>query len=347
MVNEQAKRCVETANDQLDPNRNIAVVPKKNRARLNDRQLSDYESYRLAFLSWLLREGKDKQKAEGYSPYTVYVDSQRSAVFDRVAWKSNGGYTIPPTELDANEYFKEVAFSDRARSTKGKIQETLEHYNKWLQHEYGADEWTFDYDFDSSSGWRTKPADYFRKEERRALRQAAFDVGGDSWKLASLVLASLDGGLRPVEVMRAKTYWVDRDNHILRIPVEESSKNDDNWETSVQGRTHNALLCWLEEREYIDQYEGTDALWLTSYGNPYGSQSLNRLLDQMCEKAGIDTEHRELSWYSIRHSVGTLMTQHRDLKATKDQLRHKSPKTTMKYDQVSNEERENILGKMG
>lgn len=147
--------------------------------------------------------------------------------------------------------------------------------------------------------------------------------------------------------MRAKTYWVDRDNHVIRIPIDESSKNEDNWETSVQSRTHNALLHWLDERETIDQYSDTNALWLTSHGNPYASKSLGRLLERLCEKAGIDTENRQLSWYTIRHSVGTLMTKHRDLKATKDQLRHKSPKTTMKYDRVSTERREEILNRLG
>lgn len=54
--------------------------------------------------------------------------------------------------------------------------------------------------------------------------------------------------------------------------------------------------------------DDTDALWLTTHGNPYGSKSLGRLLKRLCEKADIRTENRELSFYAIRHSVGTLTT---------------------------------------
>jgi site-specific recombinase XerD len=96
-----------------------------------------------------------------------------------------------------------------------------------------------------------------------------------------------------------------------------------------------------------DRYEGTDALWRTMCGNPYGSRSLGRLLRDLCDDAGIDYENRKMSWYAIRHSVGTYMTRERDLAATKAQLRHKSAKTTMKYDQVPVEDRQDALDKMG
>lgn len=47
----------------------------------------------------------------------------------------------------------------------------------------------------------------------------------DSWKVPSLTW-SLDAGFRPIEVGRAKTGWVVLDNGILRIPREDSSKNE-------------------------------------------------------------------------------------------------------------------------
>ena len=92
------------------------------------------------------------------------------------------------------------------------------------------------------------------------------------------------------------------------------------------------LEQWLEERSRIDRYEETDALWLTRYGNPYGSRSLNRLLRKIIDETDINSEDRDLTWYSIRHSVGTYMTEERDLKAAATQLRHKSTRTTVKYD---------------
>ena len=37
-----------------------------------------------------------------------------------------------------------------------------------------------------------------------------------------------------------------------------------------------------------------------------------------------------MSWYTIRHSVGTYMTREEDLAAAQAQLRHTSEQTTMK-----------------
>ena len=70
-------------------------------------------------------------------------------------------------------------------------------------------------------------------------------------------------------------------------------------------------------------------------------------VEYLCDKAGIRTDNRQLSWYAIRHSVGTYMTHKRDLAATKAQLRHKSVKTTMKYDAVPLEDRRDALDRMG
>lgn len=88
------------------------------------------------------------------------------------------------------------------------------------------------------------------------------------------------------------------------------------------------------KREHYDRYKGTDVLWLTSRGNRHSSKSLRRILHRLCDRAGIETANRKMSWYMIRHSVGIYMTKERDLAAAKAQLRHKNPMTMMKYDQV-------------
>lgn len=54
-----------------------------------------------------------------------------------------------------------------------------------------------------------------------------------------------------------------------------------------------------------------------------------------------------MSWYTIRHSIGTYMTREEDLAAAKAQLRHKIPKTTMRYDQAPVEDRRDALNRMG
>jgi site-specific recombinase XerD len=134
------------------------------------------------------------------------------------------------------------------------------------------------------------------------------------------------------------------DNAALHIPADESSKNEDNWSVSLRRETAEYLARWMEERQMYEAYDDTDALWLTRHGNPYSSSSLKYLLDQLRELAGIE---RSLSWYAIRHSTGTYMAREEDLAAAQSQLRHRSVETTMKYDNVSVEDRRDALDRMG
>jgi integrase len=240
--------------------------------------------------------------------------------------------------------------------------EALLRYSAWLTRRFDRDEWEFSWSFQSGGG-NNAPRDFLSRKERRLIREAALEKDGTptygieagelpdaqagSWKFTSLVWTSLDAGLRPVEVANAKTSWADTQNQVLRIPREDSAKNEGNWTVSLTDRTTTALDRWLEERDEHPRYNGMEALWLTRKGNPYGSNELRRLLHDLCDRAGIEYEDRSMSWYTIRHSVGTLMTDQRDLAATKAQLRHKNPKTTMKYDAVPPEARREALDKMG
>jgi integrase len=107
------------------------------------------------------------------------------------------------------------------------------------------------------------------------------------------------------------------------------------------------LATWIREGELYDRYENNDSLWLTRHGNPYSSSSLKYVLERLAEVAGIDTENRSLTWYSIRHSVGTYMAREEGLAAAQAQLRHSNPKTTMKYDNTPVEDRRDALDRMG
>ena len=378
-------RCTESGSADFDLNRGIVVIPKSHDDVLTEKQAVNYREHRTKFLSWLLNVGKDPERAEGYSPHTVYGTAYRTARFDKWRWEEFGGYSMPPTEEEAKAFVEWLAFDyDQSETAKGKLQEGVQRYNRWLQHRQNADEWEYDYQFDSSGG-NHQPQDFLTREERRKIRQAALrrgeipspgDVVGEEregwlthiahlldkprdaidaddweqvegWKVPSLVSVNLDAGLRPDEVRRASTRWVDVQNGVLRIPKEESSKNVGNWTVGLKDETVAYLERWLEERDRYDRYEDTDALWLTARGNRYSSNSLRRLLHRLCEDAGIETANRKMSWYTIRHSVGTYMTKERDLAAAKAQLRHKNPKTTMKYDQVPVEDRKDALNRMG
>jgi len=70
-------------------------------------------------------------------------------------------------------------------------------------------------------------------------------------EIPSLTWTSLDAGLRPAEVERARVQWVDAENNVLRIPTEDSVKNFDYWRVSIRNDTAEALSKWIEEREVI------------------------------------------------------------------------------------------------
>ena len=329
---------------RIEPGRKIKIVPSANAESLNEMQLADYREHRCAFIEWVRSCGKNPEKREGYSDYTAYESAYRTARFDAWAWEAMGRYSIPPAPDRATEYIDDVvAYRDVSNSTKGKIEEALKRYYRWASEATHVGEWDRDQQF--NSGGNDAPRDYLTRRERRLVRDAALEAG-DSWRVPSIVFTSLDAALRPVEVNRARPEWVDVDNELLRIPREESSKNTDNWRAALTSRTARALDEWLDERARDPMYDDRDELWLTREATPYSSQSLSRLIKRLFDDAGIGTGGRSVTWYSLRHSTGTFMTEERDLKAAKDQLRHKTSKTTMKYDQVSADTRRNSLENM-
>lgn len=237
--------------EEVDPSRQITVVPDDNAAMLDEKQEVDYRDYRQNFLTYLLRIGKNLEKAEGYSPYSVYSTANRTARFDRWVWRQEDEYVIRPELEHAEGYMEEVAFRDVTESTKGKIMEALLRYSKWLEYRYGEGSWEFKWTF-SSGGSSAGPRDFLLEDERKLIRQAALkkdanpsygldeeDVsdGDTSWKFTSLFWTALDAGLRPVEAKRASSRWVEPENGILRIPREESSKNEGDWAVSLTERT--------------------------------------------------------------------------------------------------------------
>lgn len=119
----QLKRCPGFDSDMMEPNRTITLVPKRHREFLSDKAVIDYYEFRKPFLTYLLRMGKNPEKAKGYSPYTVCNTASRTARFDYWVWQNRGGYKIPPDEEDAKAYMEKVAYRDVTDSTKGKNQE--------------------------------------------------------------------------------------------------------------------------------------------------------------------------------------------------------------------------------
>ena len=150
--------------------------------------------------------GKNPEKAEGYSDYTVYESAYRTARFDRWAWSKIGRYSIPPEPALATEYIEEgVIYRDVSNATKGKTEGAIGRYYRYLEANYPGCEWDHDQRFNSSD--EDAPRDYLTRRERRRVREAA--LATESWHETTIVLTSLDAALRPVEVSRARPEWVD------------------------------------------------------------------------------------------------------------------------------------------
>lgn len=364
--------------------KDIKLVSEPSASRLNQRQIVDYRAERRDCIKWLLALGKTPDEAEGYARGTVEPRSHRMDIFYRWVWEQEGSYTAEITPAHADAWMQALAREDASTAHKANCQKAAQMLLKWRYHCRGEDAWEPNIRFTGRSG-TTQPRDYLTSEERTKIREAALEYGSvpaysdlspeqrdrwkaylaqkfqkpkdevvpddwqraNGWKIPSLVWASLDAGLRPVEVERAVTSWVDADNSLLRIPKEHSAKSRGNWTVSLQDRTAEMLGRWLNQRQTHPMYDNTDALWLTREGNRYGSNALIYVLERLCDIADINTENRKMSWYSLRHSTGTYMTREEDLAATQTQLRHRSPQTTMKYDQTPPEERRDALDRMG
>ncbi len=362
----------------------MKLVPVRARKKLTEKQRFDYEQRREKFIRWLSTFGKNPDAVEGYADSTVKRTAYRACAFEQWVWEERGEYVPRPTRDDLDDYVEHIAYRDVSQAHKGRIVSTLKRYWRWREYEYDDQEWEPEHAFPTSNR-PTQPRDYLTQEERQEIRQVALEYGTlpwyqqwgrerresmrpyvadrldkepdeltrddwnglESWKFTSLVWTSLDGGLRPVEVQRATPEWVDVENAVLRIPADESAKNRDNWTVSIREDTAAALGEWLKERAHRLRYEGRDALWLTQKENTYSSRTLGRLIRRLCDKAGIDHENRRMTWYSIRHSVGTYMAREEGLAAAQAQLRHKSIKTTMRYDNAPPDDRRDALDRMG
>jgi site-specific recombinase XerD len=365
--------------NEYDKVQGIVLISELSHNQLNERQRIAYRNHRENLVKWLATMGKDPEKLDGYAHDTSRNYASILDKFYRWCWNQNEGYTTDIPHEDADQYLRELVLDDDySDSHLHNVKLALKAYFRWRS---DCDEWESSLTVSSTSG-ANQPKDYVTMEERKALREGALeygsvpayahlepdereewkrflacrfgkpmnDVSPEDWKRAngfkypSLVHASLDAGLRPVEVGRAKTYWVDVENALLHIPADESSKNEDNWTVSLRRETADYLARWLEEREMYEKYDDTDALWLTRHENQYSSSSLRYVLEAVCRVANIE---RDLSWYAIRHSTGTYMAREEGLAAAQSQLRHKRTETTMKYDQVPVEDRRGALDRMG
>lgn len=366
------------------PDSGVNIITEDTAKRLNERQRIDYEHFRRSLATWMHTIGKDKRSGKGYATETVRRRLIYQDMIYRWLWDDHGGYTTQLTQDHLDAFIAAVARSDYSDSYQVKLLNTCKMLWRYYCSERGqGGDWEPEYSFSDSNS--KQPKEHLSQKERRKIREAALEVGTvphycaltpeerDEWKehlsyryrkpkseigqpeferangfkIPSLVWMSLDCGLRPVEVARCRVSWVDVDNALVRIPASEAAKSDENWEVSIQRQTADILEHWIKERPLYGRYQDTERMWLTREGNPYRSHSLKYLLEKLCREAEISTENRELTWYAIRHGLGTGLSAERGLEAARVQLRHESTETTMKYDNVTSDEIRSILGKLG
>jgi integrase len=367
--------------DQIE---DIVVIPEAAERYLNQRQLEDYRDHRVQLIKWLCHLGKDPEKAEGYAYDTARQRAYKIDRFLRWLWDHEDGYTLHATTDHADAYTKELVYEEHSETYKAGIQKAIKTLFKFLNFEKGREiDWEPEIKFTNGGSQTHQVRDFLTGDERRKIKQAVLEHGSiphynsvdprersrwkaylaqrfekpkekitkadweraNGWKYTSIVYASMDAGFRPKEVGRAKTSWLDLENNLFRIPKDESTKNTENWHVAMSDRSANILRKWRSERENYEKYRDSDALWLTRYSNPYGSEALNRLLQKLCEKAGIPTKNRDISWYSIRHSVGTQMSRDQGSAAVQQQLRQRSKEMALRYDQAPVEDRQETVNK--
>jgi len=330
----------------------------------------DFRDFKEDFLEWLLIEGRNTYKRQGYAPDTVRTTHYKVEEAYRWLWERDGSYTKEFSPEDATELIEFlVQRTTHPESYVYTFEKSLKRLFKFFREERNKDipEWSHDIPLDTNPDSSTK--DKFYPEEMAALYEAALAISSvksyktvrgeerdqikaylaqrfempksevgpeeferaNSWKIPSIVSVSSDCGLRPIEVGRAKVDWFNLENRKMLVPKDESTKNDAEWECALSGKSVTAVSNWLSERESYDLYDGRDAVWLTRTGNTYGSGTLNRVLPKLIEEADLDQQGRNLSWYSFRHGAASMWAEQEGIYLAKNQLRHKNVETTMRY----------------
>jgi site-specific recombinase XerD len=354
----------------------ITVVPEPSRTHLNQRQLQDYRNHRRDLIKWMLTLGKNPSEAKGYAHDTVTRRSHDIDAFYRWIWTEHGTYTLNITPEYGNDYLEELAFSDYSDSHKANTLKSLKMLYRWRD-----TDWDPSFSFTSESSHKQTTA-YLTRQERQRIREAVLEYETvptpqhlssserDRWekllaqrlrkpqhditrsdfkqmngfKFPSIIYTTLDAGLRPKEVGRATTSWVDTQNNVLRIPREDATKGDDGWVVPITQRTSDMLAQWLDERACKEKYEETSKLWLTREAEPFSTDTLNYHAKKLFRDIGLDVDARDLTYYALRHSTGTYMTREEDLVAAADQLRRNTLPT--EYDQAPVDDRRDALDGM-
>ncbi|WP_231858844.1 tyrosine-type recombinase/integrase [Haloquadratum walsbyi] len=77
--------------------------------------------------------------------------------------------------------------------------------------------------------------------------------------------------------------------------------------------------------------------------NRYNKDSSSDIFRKIASEAGLDLENRDITPYSIRHSTATYLAEEEGLAVAAQQCRHKSQRTTEKYEHSSTTQQQDAV----
>jgi len=340
-------------------------------SQLNLRQ-RDVFKFRLEnFEDYLKTVGKNPRKKIGYAETSISTRSSRVCKVIRWIWR-NDGITINITPEQADQAIEALDTDDFRRldgeryseGSKRKLSNSLEN---WFQ--FRGVEWEPKITFKDEPS--SDNSDSFTRNEVSQLWEASLtyknipsynnlspderdrwraylaqELGipkdvikpdhwtkvNTSWLVPSIIGTTKSAGWRPALIQRMKVDWYNPDRGTISIPAEMAVKSNRDWEQTLGDDAIESLEFWLPQRANSEKYDDSDHMWLNRNGNPYKSATLNDLLDGLIEEAGIKVGDRKISWYSFRHTLGTVTyEQEKNLEAVARVLRQSSTSSAARY----------------
>ncbi|WP_340099090.1 tyrosine-type recombinase/integrase [Salinibaculum salinum] len=349
-----------------------SLISEDQLTQLNARQQDIYTEKLSRFAQYLSTKGKAPIKDIGYAEKVVKVRISRFHRMVKWSWDNNGTVTteFSPEDGDAvnaalqTDSFRKMDGGRFAEGSKRKLNDVL---RNWF--EFKNIDWDPKYTF-SDDNPENQPDPFLKKELKRIweasldyktvpsynnltpderdrtkahiaqelgkpkdeVRPDDWDRLNKCWKIPSLIRTTRGHGWRPDLIKRMKVDWYDPETQTIYIPEGEAPKNDASWNATLSDEAASTLEKWLKQRDLRDKYDGRDEIWLNREGNPYESGTLNDLLDNLINEAGISSRGRNLVWYSFRHSIGTyVFKEYQELEMVAEQLRQKSRTSATNY----------------
>lgn len=153
----------------------------------------------------------------------------------------------------------------------------------------------------------------------------------ENLKHKTLLALIYSAGLRISEALNMKLKDIDSQRMLIHV---KNAKGKKDRYTLLSEK----VLLLL--REYYTIYQPKEYVFNGQFENKYSSRSAQLVLKNAAQKAGIQ---KEISLHTLRHSFAThLLENGTDLRYIQDLLGHSSPKTTMIYTHVSNDQLKKI-----